>query len=119
MDSSCDTSQCCCLDNYITVIQTSNVIQLTGGATGLCTNYAPTVALTQTVPTGFQTVVNWYGEAIRISLGLDNAYLAFVNIQHPYCSATAMRTSYSAGSMKRMNLVLIIFILPIIIGIMK
>ncbi len=120
MDNQCDTTQCCCFTNQITFTQPSNnLLQIAGSVTGQCAGFTPTVALTQSIPAGFQAVITWSREPIRLLLGQDNSYVSFVNLNRGFCSATALRTSYNAGSMKSMNLVLVISILLITIGIMK
>ncbi len=120
MDNGCDTSSCCCLSNQITVSQTTNnLMQITGSVTGVCTSISSPISLTLSIPTSFQTSFTWSGETIRLQLGQDNSYLSFVNIRRGLCSASALRTSYNAGSMKSMNSGLVMFILPITIGIMK
>ena len=116
MDSQCSTSSgCCCLTNSITITQTSyGLLQLTGSATGSCSS--STISLTLAAVTTFQIGFTWYGESIRLQLGQDNAYLAFINLNQVLCSATAVRTSYNTGSMIKMNLGIIMFILLLTIG---
>jgi hypothetical protein len=117
MDNACDTSTCCCLSNQIILSKTTNnQLQITGSVTGQCNGLSSTISLTQSIPTSFQTVLTWSGETIRLQLGQDNSYLSFVNTNNAYCSATALRTSYNAGSMKSMNFGLVMFILLITIG---
>ncbi|CAF1201321.1 unnamed protein product [Rotaria sordida] len=119
MDNACDTSSCCCLTNQVTLSQvTNNQLQITGSITGLCTIFSSPITLIQSMPTGFQVFITWSGETIRLQLGQDNSYISFVNIKHGKCSTTGLRTSYSSGSMKSMNLGLVMFILSIIISTM-
>ncbi len=95
MDNGCLlSSSCCCLYNQITLNKTSvNQIQITGSVIGQCTNIGSTASITLALPTTFQTGFFWGSAAIRLQLGQDNSYLAFVNTANPYCSATALRTS--------------------------
>jgi hypothetical protein len=95
------------------------VLQITNSVSGQCTGLPSTIVLTLPLPTIFQTLITWAGDPIRVQLGQDNSYLSFVDLNRPYCSSTAVRTSFSAGSMKSMNLGLVMFILLITIGIMK
>jgi hypothetical protein len=120
MDNGCDTTTCCCLSGQVQFYQiATNQLQITGGVTGICNGFQTSFSASGLIPTTFTSVITWYGETIRITLGPDNSYLSFVNLNFAYCSATAVRTSYSAASMKDMNLALIMFILPITIAIMK
>ena len=118
MDNACDTTLCCCFTNQVTLSQaTSNQLQITGSVTGQCASLPSTTTLTQSMPTGFQALVNWSGETIRLQLGQDSSYISLVNTKRGACSITGLRTSYNAGSMKSTNLALIMGILSIIIGI--
>jgi len=119
MDNGCDTTQCCCFTNQITLIEPNNVLQLSSSVTGQCTGYPSNVILTTPIVTIFQTLITWTGDPIRLQLGEDNSYLSFVDLNRPYCSSTAVRTSFNGGSKKNMNLGLVMFILLITIGIMK
>jgi hypothetical protein len=118
MDGSCDTSQCCCLINQIFVSEPNTQILISGAVTGICANLPSTVALTAPIPTtSFQVLLSWYGEVLRFQLGQDNNYLSLVNINYPYCSATAVRLSYSHGTRIKIHWDLFLFSLLIIIGI--
>ncbi len=121
MDNTClITSSCCCLINQITLTQTvGNQMQLTGSVTGQCLGTSSPFIVTESMPIGFQTTFLWNGETVLLLLGQDNSFLAFVNTINGYCSATAFRTSYNGGSMKSMNLGIMIFILLILIVIIK
>lgn len=120
MDNLCLITTCCCLTNQVKIFQTGyNQLQVSGSAVGSCTGFLSTITLTLTTPTGFQAAVTWSGQTIRMLLGQDSSSITFVNVNYPYCSATALRTSYNAGNIQSMNLGLIIFILLITIVIMK
>ncbi|CAF1158680.1 unnamed protein product [Adineta ricciae] len=117
MDSSCDRSSCCCFTNQIILSQVSNnQLQLSGNVNGVCNNVPSTVTLTQSMPSGFQSNLIWAGQTIRVQLGLDNSYIALVNVGTGSCSATGLRTSYNSVSTMSMNAYLIMFILTITIG---
>jgi hypothetical protein len=119
MDNQCDTTACCCLSNQITLTQTAGQMQIAGSATGQCALIGSTVSLLVPMSTSFQIDFLWGTETIRLQLGQDNAYVSFVNIYHGRCSATAVRTSYNGGSMKSMNMGMVMFILLISISIMR
>jgi hypothetical protein len=120
MDDACDSSRCCCFTNQITFIQPSNnLLQISGPVIGQCGGFPPTVTLSQIIPIGFQAMLTWSGQPVRVQLGQDSAYVAFVDYTRGFCSTSGVRISYNAGSIKSMNLVLVIFILLITIGIMK
>jgi hypothetical protein len=97
----------------------NNAFQISGPVIGQCAGFTPIVSLTQALPVGFQTTITWSGEPIRVQMGLDNAYVALVDLNRAFCSTSAVRVSYNGGSMKNMNLGLVMFILLITIGIMK
>ena len=115
MDNACDTRSCCCLTNQVTLSQAvNNQLQIIGSVTGVCTGLPSTVTLTQSIPTGFQALITWSGETIRLQLGQDSSYISLVNIQHGLCSTTGLRASYSSDSVKSTHLGLAIYILSII-----
>lgn len=119
MDNACDTRSCCCLTNQVTLSQvTNNQLQITGSVTGVC-NGLSTVTLTPSMPTGFQALIQWSTETIRLQLGQDSSYISLVNIQHGLCSTTGLRASYSSDSMITTNVGLATHILSIIILIIK
>jgi len=97
----------------------NNAFQIEGPVIGQCASFTPIVALTQPLPVGFQTTITWANEPIRVQLGQDNAYVALVDLNRAFCSTSAVRVSYNGGSMKSMNLGLVMFILLITIAIMK
>ncbi len=116
MDNTCDRTLCCCLSNKIIISKTiNNQIQLSGSASGTCLDTSTSVSLTQTMPIGFVLLLEWYGQTIRVILGQDNSYVAFVNTNVGYCSGTALRTSYNSGRMNTINLCLTLFMLLILI----
>jgi hypothetical protein len=122
MDNGCDTTVCCCLSNQITLTQiTGNQIQITGSVNGQCASVGSTVTLVAPIPTGFQTGFFWGIEPVRLQLGQDNSYLSFVNTGtgQAGCSATALRISENGGSLKSINMIMVIFILLINIFIVK
>jgi hypothetical protein len=116
MDKTCDRSLCCCLSNKIIISKTiNNQIQLSGSASGACLDSSTSVSLIQTMPTTFLLFFEWYGQTIRVILGEDNSYLAFVNSNVGYCSGTALRTSFNGSRMNSINIGLTIFMLLIVI----
>jgi hypothetical protein len=120
MDNMCDTTLCCCLSNKIVISKTiNNQIQLSGSASGTCNGLSTSVALVETMPTSFLLLLEWYGQTIRVILGQDNSYIAFVNSNVGYCSGTALRTSYNTGRMNTINLYLTISMLLILISIIE
>ncbi|UJR07298.1 hypothetical protein I4U23_011586 [Adineta vaga] len=118
MDSSCDTSTCCCFTNQIFLIQTSsNLLQLNGSLSGRCIGSTSLVSYALSMPTNYAVAFTWFGQAIRVILSQDNSYLALVDNNVGYCSGTALRTSYSNSRINSVNLPLMIFMFLIIIGI--
>ena len=96
MDNACDTTVCCCLYNQITsTLVNTYQIQIKGSVTGQCTAIGSSTSLLAPVSTSFQTIFSWGTQPIRLQLGRDNSYLAFISIGPGSggCSTTGLRTS--------------------------
>jgi hypothetical protein len=93
-------------------------MQIIGSLAGQYGSAPSTISLTEPMPTGFQALLTLYGVTYRFQLGQDSSYISDVDIDYPYCSASALRTSYNCVNMKNTNLGLVMFILSITIGIM-
>ncbi|CAF0784664.1 unnamed protein product [Adineta steineri] len=111
-DGSCILTQCCCFANQIILSQqSSSVLQLTGNVTGVCPNVAPSIILTQALPTGFQMFLSWSSQIIRVQLSQDSSFISLVNLGAPICSIGALRSSYGFNIMESTNISLILFLL--------
>ncbi|CAF1088989.1 unnamed protein product [Adineta ricciae] len=118
VDSSCDSSTCCCFTNYIYLTTTSaSLLQLNGTLSGRCVGSSNVVSYAMTMPTNFALGFTWYGQTLRVILSQDSSYLAMVDNTVGYCSGSALRTSYNASRINHVNSGLMMLILFILIGI--
>ncbi len=116
-DNACDTSSCCCLATQLVVTEPSSQIKITAGVTGVCNNLPSYLSITQSIPSGFQLTLTWAGQILRFQLGEDSSFISIVNINYPYCSSSALRTSYSHANRKQIHWSFILFTLLITFGI--